>query len=85
MLSAPWSRIPAITPGSYIVEREISNIWNSVVIDKTPVRVAINQSIPKINRELQRKLEEFGYIQNGVVKKEYTIPTNSNISHWVKG
>ena len=85
MLAAPWSRIPAITPGSYIVEREISNIWNSVVIDKTPVRVAINQSIPKINRELQRKLEEFKYIENGVKVKEYLIPTNSNISKWVKG
>ena len=85
MLASPWSRIPAITPGSYIVEREISNIWNSVVIDKTPVRVAINQSIPKINRELQRKLEEFKYIENGVKVKEYLIPTNSNISKWVKG
>lgn len=83
--AAKWSRIPAITPGSYIVEREISNIWNSCVIDKKPVRVAINQSIPKINRELHRKFEEFNYLKNGEIIKEYIVPTNKNISQWVKG
>ena len=83
--AAKWSRIPAITPGSYIIEREISNIWNEVVIDKINVRVAINQSVPKINRELARKFEEFGYLDNGKILKEYLVPTNQNIYGWVKG
>lgn len=83
--AARWSRIPAITPGSYIIEREISNIWNKVVIDKINVRVAVNQSVPKINRELQRKFEEFRYLKNGKIVKEYVVPTNSNIYNWVRG
>lgn len=83
--AARWSRIPAITPGSYIVEREISNIWNKVVIEKINVRVAVNQSIPKINRELSRKFEEFKYLKNGIIVKEYIVPTNDNIQNWVKG
>ena len=82
---AKWSRIPAIIPGSYVVEREISNIWNKVVIDKMNTRVAINQSIPKINRELKRKFEEFGYLKDGKPVKPYIIPKLDNLNQWIKG
>lgn len=84
-LAAKWSRIPAITPGSYIVEREFSNIWNLVVIDKMDVRVAVGKSIDVVNRELARKFEEFGYLKNGQVVKEYLVPNNDNIERWVRG
>jgi len=81
---AKWARIPAITPGSYIVERELSNIWNKVVIDLDNVSVAINESIPRINRELTRKNDEFGLMSlsnpNGI---PYTVPMNSNLSQWI--
>jgi len=83
--AAKFSRIPAVIPGSYIVERELSNIWNQVVIEKKNVRVAINEAIPKINRELKRKFEEFGYLKNNEILKNYLVPTNSNIQNWVKG
>lgn len=83
--AARWSRIPAIIPGSYIVEREVSNIWNNVVINKMIVRIAVNQSIPKINRELARKFEEFKYLQNGKLVRKYPVPTKDNITNWVKG
>lgn len=85
LAQAKWSRIPAIIPGSYVVEREISNIWNKVVIDKMNTRVAINQSIPKINRELERKFEEFNYLKNGEVVKPYVVPRLENLEQWVKG
>ncbi len=83
MTQARWSRIPAITPGSYIVERELTNIWNKIVIDQINPRVAIDQSIPRINRELQRKYEEFGYYKGGVMVREYTVPRNDNIQNWI--
>ena len=79
-LAAKWSRIPAVTPGSYIVEREFSNIWNSVVIDKVDVRIAVSKSVDVVNRELARKFEEFGLGRN-----DYVVPNNSNIDRWVKG
>ncbi|MDD4166810.1 MAG: extracellular solute-binding protein, partial [Endomicrobiaceae bacterium] len=83
--AAKWSRIPAIVPGSYVVERELSNIWNRVVIDRKNVRVAVGASVDKINRELMRKFEEFGYLKNGKTVKEYIVPNNENIANWVKG
>ncbi len=83
--AAKWSRIPAVTPGSYVVERELSNIWNKVVIDLEDVRVAVGESIDKVNHELRRKYEEFGYIVDGKKVKEYEVPNNSNIWKWVKG
>ena len=79
-LAAKWSRIPAVTPGSYIVEREFSNIWNSVVIDKVDVRIAVADSVDVVNRELARKFEEFNLGRN-----DYLVPNNSNIEKWVKG
>ena len=84
-LAAKWSRIPAVIPGSYVVERELSNIWNKVVINRMDVRVAVGQSVDKVNRELLRKHEEFGYVKNGVVVKEYIVPNNNNISLWIEG
>lgn len=83
--AAKWARIPAIVPGSYVVERELSNIWNRVVIDRMNVRVAVGESVEKINRELARKFEEFGYLKDGTMVKEYIVPTDANIARWVKG
>ncbi len=82
---AKWARIPAVTPGSYVVERELSNIWNKVVIDQDNVLVAINESVPRILRELSRKADEFGYISiNNPNGKMYHVPMNSNISRWIQ-
>ncbi len=79
-----YSMTPAVTPGSYIVEREISQIWNKVVIDKMPVRQAISESVPRINRELKRKLDEFGYI-NPDGTSSYKVPISSNLGRWLNG
>src|SRR5690554_176586 len=83
LLQARWSRIPDVTPGGYIIERELTNIWNKIVIDKVNPRIAIDQSVPRINRELQRKFEEFGYLEGGEVVHAYIIPRNDNIKDWL--
>lgn len=83
--AAKWSRIPAVLPGSYVVERELSNIWNKVVIDRMDVRVAVSESVDKMNRELYRKYREFGFVEEGTTNSSYIVPNNSNISRWVRG
>jgi len=84
MAQAKWSRIPAVTPGSYIVERELSSIWNKIVIDLMNVSVSINESIPRITRELSRKFDEFGYVSSTNPNGEpYIVPMNSNIKNWI--
>jgi len=64
-----------LTPASYIIEREISNTWNRVVFDGASLRVAADRAVNTINREMRRRMEEFGYISQGEVVREYNLPT----------
>ena len=61
--------------GTYMVEREISNAYNSVVLDGVDLRRAIDLATKRINRETNRKLEEFEYIVDGDVVETYYTPT----------
>jgi len=69
-----WLRDVPRTPGQYMLERGLSNIWNTVTFDGTPVRVAIDRELIIINREIARKMVEFGYLDNeGNILKPYII------------
>lgn len=69
-------------PGGYMVERELSNTWNKVVFDGENPRAAIDSAIITMNRELKRKLEEFGYMKDGEITKMYEIPTIEKVESW---
>lgn len=71
------------TPASYMVEREISNVWNSIVLDGENARSALDDAVIIMNQELQRKLEEFGYVKDGVKVKDYRIATVELIESWI--
>jgi ABC-type glycerol-3-phosphate transport system substrate-binding protein len=69
-----WLRDVPRTPGQYMLERGLSDIWNNVTFEGVPVRVAIDRQVIDINREITRKMVEFGYLDNeGNVLKEFTI------------
>ncbi|MRS03022.1 extracellular solute-binding protein, partial [bacterium] len=78
-----WLEEPVKLPGSYMLERELSNVWNRIVFDGVNPRVAIDSSIIIINREITRKMEEFGYLENGVKVKEFKIPTIETVKGWM--
>jgi ABC-type glycerol-3-phosphate transport system substrate-binding protein len=80
-----WLQEPVKLPGSYMQEREITNAWNRMVFDGANPRVAIDAAVVTINREITRKMEEFGYLENGVVVKEFQIPTIETIEGWMEG
>ena len=62
--------------GGYMLEREMSNIFNNVVVDGENLRSRIDDAVKIVNRETSRKLEEFGYIDSeGNVLKEYIVPS----------
>ncbi len=65
------------------MERELSNAWNKVVNDGVNPRVAIDDAVVIINREIRRKLTEFGYYKDGERVKPYIIPTYENIHLWM--
>jgi len=62
--------------GGYMLEREMSNIFNNVVVDGETLRSRIDDAVKIVNRETNRKLEEFGYIDSeGNVLEEYIVPS----------
>jgi ABC-type glycerol-3-phosphate transport system substrate-binding protein len=79
-----WLQEPVRLPGSYMQERELSNVWNRIVFEGANPRVAIDQAVIVINREITRKMEEFGYLQNGRKVREFTIPTLETVKGWME-
>lgn len=69
-----WLRDVPRTPGQYMLERSISDIWNKAVFDGVPTGVAIDRYTIIIDREIRRKMIEFGFLTtDGEVKEEYII------------
>lgn len=71
-------------PGQYMLQRGLSDIWNTVVFGtsssgnstgKLTVGEAIDLQKVIIDREIQRKMDEFGYYdsKNGVANREYIL------------
>lgn len=70
-------------PGSYMVEREISNAWSKIVFNGVNPRLALDEATRISNREILYKMEEFGYTKNGKKIKDYRVPTIANIDKWL--
>lgn len=80
-----WTHLKEVSrvPGYYIVEREISNTWNSVVYNDANLRSTLSDAMIKINKEITRKMKEFGYVSDaGKVIREYDMPTPEKIDKW---
>lgn len=62
--------------GGYMMEREMSNAYNDVVVNGETVRSRIDEVAKTVERETERKLEEFGYIDSdGNVLTQYQVPS----------
>ena len=54
----------------------MSNAFNDIVVNGENEQTRIDEAVKTINREFERKLEEFGYNDDqGNVLEEYEIPT----------
>ena len=79
-----WINDTAKTPASYMVERELSNIWNKVVFQGVNLRTAIEDSLIVSNKEIRRKMIEFQFIDaQGNILKPYILPTKETIDLWI--
>lgn len=74
--------VPKI-PGSYMVEREISNAWTGTVFYDENIRASLDYSVITANREITRKMEEFNYIDNGEVVTPYRVPQLETVEEWM--
>lgn len=71
-----WQRETPRHLASYMLEREISNLWGYVVRDNKPFMPALDVAQKNTNREMRRKLQEFGFIEEGgTVLRSYQVPT----------
>ncbi len=71
-------------PGSYMVERELSNAVNAVCLEGENLRSALDEAIKRIDRELERKLEEFGMIVDGKLVTEFIVPDINDVKEWLE-
>lgn len=51
-------------PAGYMVEREVSNIWNNVVVNGKGLTESTDRAVIASEREIQRKLKEFGFMDS---------------------
>lgn len=69
-----WLRDVPRTPGQYLLERSISDIWNTMVFDGVSAQVAVDEKTIAINREIKKKMKELGfYDEEGNLIKSYAI------------
>ncbi len=74
MDSVLWLRDVPRSPGQYLLERGLSDIWNTMVFDGTPAQVAIDRQVIEIQREFKKKMTEFGYLNSmGQQIKPYVV------------
>ena len=84
---ASWEDLYNIpqTPATYIVERGISDAWNAAVFDGVSVRAAISDAVIDINKEIDRKMSEFGFVDSkGNLVERYYVPTTDEIRKWME-
>jgi ABC-type glycerol-3-phosphate transport system substrate-binding protein len=81
-----WKYIKEVPPhpAGYMAEREISNAWTDIVMNGKSIRTTVDKAALVVNREINLKLEEFGYMKDGKVIREYNIPTVEDIRKQVK-
>ena len=71
-------------PGSYMVEREISNAVNAVCLEGKNLREALDEAVKRIDREVERKLEEFGRMENGRLTAPFLAPDLDMVKEWLQ-
>lgn len=79
----PWIREVQRIPGGYVAEREISSVWNNIVVDGKEIRESVESAETNIDRELRRKMEEFDYIKDGEVVKPYKVNRPEDLERWL--
>ena len=73
-------------PAGYMVERAISDAWTKVVVDQDNKMVSIDYAAMLADREIRRKLVEFGYLDElGNPQGEYITDTVERLKMQLEG
>jgi hypothetical protein len=82
-----WKQLEEIQriPGWYMVEREVSNAWNAAVFEGWKLRARIDIAATVSNREILLRMQDFGYVKNGLIVRPYKLYTVEDIRRWASG
>jgi hypothetical protein len=82
-----WQSLTEVqnVPGWYLVEREISNVWNAVVFENGKLYDRVDHASVLSNREIMRRMREFGFAGSNGVLKPYPLYTVEDIEAWKEG
>jgi ABC-type glycerol-3-phosphate transport system substrate-binding protein len=81
-----WEKEAFRHPAWYMLERTLSNAWTTVVNDDRNQLVAINRAAVESDREITRKMIEFGYIdEQGNTLKNMQTQTVENLRQMLGG
>lgn len=73
-----WQRENLRHPASYMVERDASNVFTGVAVDRENIRMALDRAQYESDQEITRRLQEFGFVdKNGKIIKDYPVNTIS--------
>jgi len=61
-----WFKELPNVPGGYFTARELGFAWNRTVLEKMNFRESLELSLIEINREMLRKQQEFGFVDDGM-------------------
>ncbi|MCD8120299.1 MAG: extracellular solute-binding protein [Lachnospiraceae bacterium] len=81
--AAEWITETARIPGSYMLERELSNAYISVTSSGETLRTTLDSAVKTINRETERKMEEFGFLDEDG-NSLYVVPTVDTVEKMLK-
>lgn len=81
VILASWEQIQEAPshPATYMMERELSNAWIDTVVNGEFYRSALDDAILHIDRDILRKLEEFGYYADGKKLRDFVISDVSDL------
>ena len=69
-----WVTDVTRTPGQYLLERTISNIWTNMVFDGVSAQVSVDEKKADVNKEITRKMTELGYYNDkGKLVKKFKL------------
>jgi ABC-type glycerol-3-phosphate transport system substrate-binding protein len=75
-----WQKELFRHPATFILEREVSNAWIDIVTKGEDFQPRIDEAETNANAEIQRKLIEFGYLdQNGNAIRDFNMNIVSDI------
>ena len=79
-----WEQLREIQllPGWYMLERELSHLWLEVVFHNAPPMDRLHTAIETSNREITRRMRDFGFIEGTEVIRDFPIITIEDALRW---